>query len=81
MLFKRLFRESLSSKGTQQQQENWDGRPNSYVVSPGYDMSPPSVFNGHVHYGRGVSTCGSSKLKAFSVQVEQSFDMTKAHDL
>ena len=68
ILFKRLLRESLSNLGAQQQQGNWDGRPNSPVVSANYDTNPPPVFNGHVHYRGGVSTRGSGKLKTFSAQ-------------
>ena len=80
ILIKRLFRESFFQYKSQQQQENWDVRPNSPVVSADYDMSPPPVFNGHVHYWGEVSTCGSSKLKTFNAQGKRSFDMTNAHD-
>ena len=49
ILFKRVFQVPFSSIGIQQQQENWDGRPN-FVVSADYDMKPTPVFDGHVHY-------------------------------
>ena len=81
ILFNRLFRDSLSSIATQQQQQNWDGCPNSSVVSTDYDMNPPPVFNTPVHYRGGVSTCGSSKLKTFSAQLKNGFDVTNARDL
>ena len=80
ILFKRLFWESLSSTGTQQQQENWDGRPNSPVESADYDINPPPVSNGRVHYLGRVSTCESSKLETFSAQGKKEFDITNAHD-
>ena len=46
---KRLFRESLFRYRSQQQRDNLDGRPNSPLVPADYDMSPTSVFIGHVH--------------------------------
>ena len=80
ILLKRLLRDSFSILWSQKQQENWDRRPNSSVVSAGYDMNPPPVFSGNVHYRGRVPTCGSSKLKTFIAQGKWSFDTTNAHD-
>ena len=62
------FDSHFSSTGSQQQQEKWDGRPNSPVVSANCDMNLIPVFNGHVRNVGEVSTYGSSKLKTFNAQ-------------
>ena len=38
------------------------------MVSVDYDMNPPPVFNGHVHFWGEVSKCGPSKLKTCNAQ-------------
>ena len=45
-----------------------------------YNMNPPPVFIGHVHYCGEVSTCESSKLKTFNDQGKKSSDMVIAQD-
>ena len=67
------FDSHFSSTGSQQQQEKWDGRPNSPVVSANCDMNLIPVFNGHVRNVGEVSTYGSSKLKTFNAQGKRVF--------
>ena len=78
--FKRLFREPLFQYRFQQQQ-NWDGRPNSSLVFAGYDMHPAPVFSGPVRYQVKESTCGPGNLKTFNTQGKRSFDKENAHRL
>ena len=73
ILFKCLFQEAFFSIGSQQQ-ENWDGRPNSLVVSADWDMTPPPVFNGYVTYQGRVSIRVSNKLKMFNDQGKRNFE-------
>ena len=40
-----FFESHFSSMEFKQQQENWDGRSNSPVVSADYVMNPPSFFS------------------------------------